>query len=230
MIVTILKTYFQKKEPKIIQYRGYKHFSEVEYREFLVNSVSDHDQCPSYDVFLRKCKIALDSRAPLKYKYLRSNHSPFMNNDISKAIIDRTRLKHKFLRSQSIEDRKAYNKQRNYCVSIIVFHKKDYYNNLDYKKIIDSKSFWKYVKPLFTENNARSNKITLVEDNSILENNDKIAETFNNFFTSAVSNLNIPPFVDPSVEIDHIEDPILRIIEQHKNHPSVVAINKKNFE
>ena len=42
-----------------------------------------------------------------------------MNKDISKAIIDRTRLRHKFLRSQSIEDRKAYNRQRNYCVSLI---------------------------------------------------------------------------------------------------------------
>ena len=37
MIVTILKTYFQKKEPKIIQYRDHKNFSEVEYREFLVS-------------------------------------------------------------------------------------------------------------------------------------------------------------------------------------------------
>ena len=71
MIVTILKTYFQKKKPKIIQYRDYNFFSEVEYRELLVNLVSDHDQCPSYDVFSRKCKIALESRAPLKYKYLR---------------------------------------------------------------------------------------------------------------------------------------------------------------
>ena len=69
----------------------------------------------------------------------------------------------------------------------------------------------------------------MVENNSILENNDKIVETFNNFFTSAVSNLNIPLFVDPSVEIDHIEDPILRIIEQYKNHPSVVAIKGKNL-
>ena len=74
MIVTILKTCFQKKEPKIMQYRDYKNFSEEEYREFLVNLVSGHDQCPSYDVFLRKCKIDLDRRAPLKYKCLRSNH------------------------------------------------------------------------------------------------------------------------------------------------------------
>ena len=66
----------------------------------------------------------------------------------------------------------------------------------------------------------------MVEDNSILEKN---AETFNNLFTSAVSNLNIPPFVDPSVEINHIEDPTLRIIEQYKSHPSVVATNEKNL-
>ena len=79
------------------------------------------------------------------------------------------------------------------------------------------------------EKNSRSKKITLVEDNSILENNDKIAETFNNFFISAASNLNIPSFVDTLVEIDHIEDPILRIIKQYKNHPSVVAINEKKL-
>ena len=114
-------------------------------------------------------------------------------------------------------------------VSLIRKIKKDYYNNLDYKKIIDNKSFWKYIKPLLSEKNARSNKTTLAEDNSILENNDKIAEIFNNFFTSAVSNLNIPPFVDPSVEIDHIEDPILRIIEQYKNHPSIIAIKEKKL-
>ena len=51
MIVTILKTFFQKKEPKIIQYRDYRNFSEVEYREFLVNLVSDHDQCPYQRIF-----------------------------------------------------------------------------------------------------------------------------------------------------------------------------------
>ena len=37
-------------------------------------------------------------------------------------------LRHKFLRSQSIEDRKAYNKQRNYGISLIRKIKNDYYN------------------------------------------------------------------------------------------------------
>ena len=40
-----------------------------------------------------------------------------MNKDISKAIVDRTRLRNKFLRSRSIEDRNAYNNKE-----ITVFH------------------------------------------------------------------------------------------------------------
>ena len=62
-----------------------------------------------------------------------------------------------------------------------------------------------------------------------MENNDKIAETFNNFFTSVVLNLNITPFVEPSVKIEHIEDTTLRITEQYKNDPNVVALNKKKL-
>ena len=31
------------------------------------------------------------------------------------------------------------------------------------------------------------------------------------------------------MEIDHIEDPILRIIEQYKNHPSVFAISEQKL-
>ena len=40
-----------------------------------------------------------------------------MNKDISEAIMDRTRLRHKFLRSRSIEDRKLTTNKE-----IIVFH------------------------------------------------------------------------------------------------------------
>ena len=73
-----------------------------------------------------------------------------MNKDISKAIMDRKRLRHKFLRGRSSEDRSTYNKQINFCVSLIPKIKKDYYNNLDYQKIIDNKSFWNYIKPLLS--------------------------------------------------------------------------------
>ena len=52
-------------------------------------------------------------------------------------------------------------------------------NNLDHRKVADSKSFWKYSKPLFSDKSSNSNKIMLVEKDLILEKNDDIAETFN---------------------------------------------------
>ena len=100
---------------------------------------------------------------------------------------------------------------------------------LDRKNITDNKSFWKYVKPFLTDKNPKSNKITLVENEAIIEEPDKIAETFNNFFANAVSNLNIPRYVDSSATFDHFDDKIFRMVEKYKNHPSVVAIKNKNI-
>ena len=54
-------------------------------------------------------------------------------------------------------------------------------HNLDHRKVADNKSFWKYIKPLFSDKSSDSNKITLMEKDLILEKNDDIAETFNDF-------------------------------------------------
>ena len=228
MTVTVMKTHFKKREPKVIQYRDFSNFLEIEYREFLIELAHDPNQ--SYEMFLQRSKEALDIRAPLKSKYLRSNHSPFMNKDISKAIMNCTRLRNKFWKSRSDESKLAYNKQRNYCLSLARQTKRVSYNNLDHKNIIDNKSFWKHVKPILTDKNPRSNKITLVENESIIEEPDKIAETFNNFFANAVSNLNIPRYVDSSASFNHFDDEILCIVGKYKNQPSVVAIKNKNIQ
>ena len=74
----------------------------------------------------------------------------------------------------------------------------------------------------------------LVEKDLILEKNDDNAETFNDFFTSIISNLNILPFQDSLTDSDQTENRIghliLRIIEQYKNHPSIIAINNQNMD
>ena len=86
-------------------------------------------------------------------------------------------------------------------------------------------SLWKYVHCL-RKTSAKSKRIIFVAGNSILENIDKIAETFNNLFASAVWNFNILSFMNPSVDIDHTEYPISNIIAKYQNHPSVAAIKK----
>ena len=102
-----------------------------------------------------------------------------MNKDISKAIMNRTRLRNRFLKSRSFEDKAAYNKQRNYCVSLVRKTKTDYYNNLDHKKVVDNKLLWKYIKPHFSDKSSSFNDITLVEKDLITDQNEEIAKTFN---------------------------------------------------
>ena len=54
-----------------------------------------------------------------KKKYNRGNQMPFMNKHLSKATMDRTRFRNKFLKNRNDENRKKYSKQRNYCVSLL---------------------------------------------------------------------------------------------------------------
>ena len=171
------------------------------------------------------CKATLDKVAPLKQKYVRSNHSPFLNKEILKAIMNRTRLKNKFLGNRSSEDRSAYSQQRNFCLSLVRKAKKDYYNNIDYKKVTDNKSFWRTVKPLFSQKNSSFSKITLIENELLLNDGEKISSTLNDFFSNVVSNLNIPPYEDPSVNPDQFEDPVLKANEKYKYHSSIKEKN-----
>ena len=96
-------------------------------------------------------------------------------------------------------------------------------------RFVNSKSFWRYIKLVYSDKGSNSNMITQLEKDLILKKNDDISETFNDFFTSVVSNSNIPRYHDPFVDSDQTENqighPILRMIEKYKNHPSIIAIN-----
>ena len=73
----------------------------------------------SVDVFKMTFLNALNSFALVRKKYLCANHSKFVNKELSKAIMQRTKLHNKFLKQKTTETRLAYNKQRNICVSIL---------------------------------------------------------------------------------------------------------------
>ena len=84
--------------------------------------------------------------------------------------------------------------------------------------------FWKTVKPVFSNKSVNRESITLVKANNILSENLEVAETFNAFFSSIVKKMNISLGQWLLTAADHIEDPVLRIIERFKKHPSVVVI------
>ena len=140
--------------------------------EMSIRAQDNSDKC---DVFLNICKDTLDERVPIKRKYLRSNHSSFMNKGIFKVIMNRTRLRNS-LRAGLLKTKQLTIKKRNYCVSLVRKIKTDYYNNLDYKKVVDNKSFWKYIKPHFSDKSSNFTKITLVEKDLIIDQNEEIAK------------------------------------------------------
>ena len=161
LTLTVLKTYFKKQAPKMINYRNYKNFSNELFRADLIKELYNNS-IPEDDLigFLDACKKSLDYYAPPKKSYIRENQAPFMTTELNKEIMTRSRLRNKFLRFRSEENKKAYNEQRYCCVTVVLplcyrcvklvrNAKKSYYSNLDIKDINDNKIFWKIVKPLF---------------------------------------------------------------------------------
>ena len=139
----------------------------------------------------------------------------------------RSRLRNKFLNTRSDIDRKAYNKQRNYVVSLLRKKKKEFYSNLNTDILTENKTFWKTVKPFLADKTNKTSRITLIEDKKTISQDIEIAKTFNEYFIS-VPIKNMPSnqefeCLDPSEK-----DPLLRIIKKYQNHPSIKLIKAKN--
>ena len=80
----------------------------------------------------------------------------------------RTRLRNKLLKDQNKENKRRYEKQRNYCVSLIRKMKKDNYSNLGIKKVTYSKTFWKTIKPFLSDKIMSTEKITLIDNGEVV--------------------------------------------------------------
>ena len=110
MVVSVFKTSFKKQKPKIVTYRDYKRFDNEKFRESLITCFSTVKNI-SYDAFENLVLQTLDKMAPIK-KHIRGNQSSFMNKDIHKAIMTRTRLRSRFLKEPTQMNRLAYKKTK----------------------------------------------------------------------------------------------------------------------
>ena len=91
-------------------------------------------------------------------------------------------------------------------------------------KIVDNKTFWKTIKPYFTDKCINNDNITLVENEETISENKEISETLNKFFSEVATNLNLPQYDDSTINVENIENPVARAVEKYKNHPSIRLI------
>ena len=110
-----------------------------------------------------------------KYTY-GANNDPFMNNEIRKAIMKRTRMRNKYPKNQCATTRKTYISRKNLCVSIVRKIKWDYYSKLDHKMLTNDKTFWKIVKLFFTNKRIKNEKLLFTKEGEAISVDKKISE------------------------------------------------------
>ena len=118
-----------------------------------------------------------------KQQFLQVNNSNFVTKNFRKAIIKRLKLRNKYLRERANEAKSLYDKQRNFCVSVLYKNMRDHFEKLYIKIVIDNGKFWKTIRPFFSEKAFHIECITLKESNKTVANNEELAETFNRFFS-----------------------------------------------
>ena len=238
-----MKVFYKKQKPNIVTYWNYKHFSNEAFMLDVKNSIIQMTS-ENNDLECDRFKTALDEaiqrRAPIKKRFVRANQVPFINKNINKEIMKRSRLRNKFLNTKSDIDRKAYNKQRNLCASLIRSEKKNFCSNINTSDITDNKTFWKTVKPFYTDKIKTKSKITLIEKNivsqegqekivseKIITEDQAVAEVFNKFFINIVPNLKI--FTDHGYDNDFIatDDQITNVVNKFRTHSSTIMIKNK---
>ena len=231
MIVTVLKTTFKKAKPREILYRSYKNYDDSAFKEDLKCKLVD---CNNYTEYEKRFVEVVNTHAPIKKRLVRANEVPYMTKALRKAIANRSRLEHQYYKYKTAESLKMYKQQKNFCSRLYKKERKKYYENLDVKKVTDSKKFWKTVKPFLSDKNAMKTDIVLVEGDNIIQEDQEVAKTFSDFFSNAVKSLNLNiPVEHLNIESDVADDLIDNILSKYSGHPSVKLINdnviKGNF-
>ena len=230
MIVTVLKANFKKMSPIFIKYRNYSKFNDEYFRLELSNELLLNYDCVNitYEEFQRIFMGVLNKHAPLKTKIIRANNAPFMNKNMRKLVMNRSRLKNKFNKEPSLENERAYKKQRNVCVNLFRKAKKDYSSSLNPSVVADNKKFWMAIKPLFSQKVKIRNKIILIEGENIFSEDKEVADNLNSFFINTVKNLGIQGYDNTNdFIVNEANSPIVNIIDKFKNHPSILKIKDK---
>ena len=138
LISNELKCKYTKGSLRNFTYRNYKNFNEIN----LLNDLSDsllETNIYDYEIFKSIFETVLDKHAPFKSKWVRGNGKPFMNEELRKAIMKRSRL------------RNAYRKQRNFVTNLLRKTRKSYFESEVRNTSHNSHEFWKVCKPFFSK-------------------------------------------------------------------------------
>ena len=106
---------------------------------------------------------------------------PFMTKQLSKTIINRCKLRNRYIKWPTRENFLYYKKAKKTCNNLNKFAKKSYFDKITSKGFVSNKAFWKTVKPFLTNKGFLTNEnVTTKHKDKIVTDNSKLAHLFNN--------------------------------------------------
>ena len=237
MTITTMRVNYQRLQPIKVQYRSYKNFQEKLFLKDLkkqsfekCKNIIDKDE--AYDHFKEIFVSVVNKHAPLKTKFIRGNHAPFMNKELSKAIMYRSKLRNIHNKKKTKETWEAFKRQQNKCVSIKHRNIRNHFKDLAKKHGANGKMFWTAVKPFLTnKESSKGQGITLEVADDQLDDKIKVAEELNESFVNIVEiTTGKKPSKHSYSETGIVnEDIINELIDKYKNHESIKQI-RSNYD
>ena len=223
LTLTVLKVFHAKHKPKIIQYRDFNHFDNASFGTDLLQELSIQIVHPGeFEKFKYIPSKVLNTHVPIKEKHFRCNQSPFMNKQLRKVIMTRTRLLNKYKKGNSAGNLFACKRQIDLSVELLRKSKKVFYNNLNVKRITNNRKFWQTIKSNFTDKTFKDERITLVDGGKVITEEKDVVKKFKVHFEKIVETLKI----DRPILSELSDDPVVNTVENFSHHASVLKIKE----
>ena len=136
------------------------------------------------------------------------------------------RVRVKIHKNPSKENKMAYKKQRNFCVSLRRKCMKNYLKKLREKGLTTNKSFWKFMKPFLTNKGfTGNNDITLIHQNKIISDEKQSTKLFNSYYINIVEKSSDTKTFGINFKNTSLQS-VRDIVNSYKNHPSIIKIKQ----
>ena len=164
----------------------------------------------------------IDNHIPMKKKKAINKPAPFMNQTLRREIYKKKMAYNKYQKCKSKTNWENYRKQRN-LQNVVTKIKKKSIRNYFMERCVggpNSKDFWPTIKPFLTDKGLHFNKdIILCEENKIINNQNEVAETFNNLFINVAKDIGSQDII---IDKSH---PSIKVIEENKTEIKELCFN-----
>ena len=152
-----------------------------------------------------------------------------MTKNLHKEIMKRLRLKNKYLKSKSLTNRKNSKRQLNNWKELLRTIRKEYFNNIDIKKVTGNRNLGRTVVPLFSNKNSKNDKIILNKDGRTVSDEKVLCRTFSTYFANTVFDLQIPKIHEDVSNIRSNHDFVLDAVNSFKINRASLILNIENL-